>query len=679
MYRGLLLCLLTAHYAQCKVTFFDSSSYIVSQGTSVFNNAGSAAQSQIATGSLLLGMPSNLTGNKMYFNKGNYTNDTFNVVMTATYDPSNTFSIQMVGSSILNFMTIGTMYERIQVQNSNNIIEGLPVFANPTPIKLSGASAALTMDIQGPLNQNILLASTLILGGDLNLEDNVIVSGPGTIKFNDFNLIVGKKDVLWTDTLTMINASNLELNSTNKLRGTWNFTGAGDIVGNTFTLDLTGGGILRIQSGTTLRMTNLILKGLGSGSIVFTDLTSKLQLFNVIIDMDGSKTFTTGIVDAIGPVTVVTGTNFLTFQNRATLTVDGTTVLYNTLSFNNQNNIRFQSRFANEGLINGGSVQILVSQVDGDYQIDTNTTLDQNLIVSTLNRLQINQSTTITGAGFEFSFALSSSAANPDQAPVFFIAPGKTATFQNITLDNFPIQFNSIPASSQLIFGDLTTVNLGQNGTLTNTWMFQGRTVLNGGGNIMQIGAAGQILLRPGASLLLNNITLQDVSGNQIRCMDNTSTISFGNILWKQDGNFTLSNGQFDVIGVTEFSGTSTFQYSGNRTCNITSFGTMCFDEGMAFSYAPRINNRDLIKMQNVDSTLCFNSASIGSTVTGMRLTNGTLMLSGRCHMYNAGAKALSQGISFGNNISANDLTVRFLAQGELYISSGVFVYANQN
>jgi len=675
----ILLSFLSMQQAYGGITFFDNTSAIVVNQSGLFYNGGSVAQSTISTGKLELTMPTNLKGNKIFFQDGSYSNGNFDVIFTATYDPSNTYSIQMVSPSTANFTILGTMYERIGVIGSKNTIEGLPVFGSPGAINLTGNSTVISMDIQGPLNQNIVLASTLSLAADLQLEDNITVSGTGSIKFNDFNLILGKKDLTWTNTLTMISASNLELNSTNHLYGRWYFTGNSDIVGNTFTLDLTSGGIIYIGRNTTLRMTNLILDGLGSGNIVFQDLSSQLELFNVVINMDRTRTFTTGNVLASGPVTVVTGTNFLVFSNRSSLTVDGTTVLYNTLSFNNQNNIQFQSRFANEGLIHGGTVQILVSQVDGDYQIDTNTMLDQNLIVTPLNRLQVNQSTTITGAGFGFTFGLTTSASNPATAPIFYIAPGKQALFSNINLINFPIQNNSLGKGYQLIFGDLTTVQLGQNGTLTDTWMFQGRTVLDGGGNILKLGAAGQILIRPGSSLLLNNITIQDVSGGQIRCVDNTGTITFGNILLTQDGNFTLSNGKFDVIGVAEFSGTSTFIYNGNRTCNITSFGTLCFDEGMAFSYDPRIANRDLINMQTIDATLCFHSAAYGSSTTGMRLTNGTLIFSGKCHQFNVGAKALSQGVAFGNGNSINDLSIRFLAQGELDVDSGVLVYQNQN
>jgi hypothetical protein len=607
----------------------------------------------------------------------------FNVVMTATYDPSSSYSIQLnTPASELNFTTIGTMYESIQIGGgTNNVIEGLPYLRTSNAIQvLSGT--VLTMNLQGPLNQNITLESggILQLGGDLELDDYVsITSGPGTVKFNDFNLILGKKDLMWTNTLTMVSASNLELNSTNSLYGRWYFQGDSNIVGNTNILDLTSSGRINIGRGTTLRMTDLVLNGLGYGNIIFHDSSSRLELYNVVINMDGSRTFTIGNMYVAGPTTIVTGTNFLYFNNSALLTVDTTTLLYDTLSFNNQNNIQFGSLAANESLLNGGTVQILVSQPLGDYIIATNTTLDQNLIVSTLNRLIINQSTTITGAGFEFSFNLSSSAARPSEAPVFFIAPNKTVMFQNITLENFPIQNTSQPGSSQLIFGNNTTVVLGQNGTLTTTWMFEGQAILNGGGNILSMGDYGQILVRSGSSLLLTNITIQDLSNGQIRCIDNTSTISFGNTLIKLDNTYTLSNGEFDVVGVTEFSGTSTFAYAGNRTCNITTFGTLSFDQGMAFSYQPRIANRDLISMATQDSTLAFNAASIGSTTTGMRLTNGTLIIAGRCNQYNAGAKAQSQGISWGNGIPANDLTVRFFAEGELNIESGVFVYANQN
>ena len=331
IYRVMLFGLLTTQAAQCSITFFDATSYIVSTGSALFSNSGSVGQSQIATGSLWLGVPTNVTGSNLVFNQGNYTNGNFNVVMTAVYDPTSSPTIQMSGSAKLNFTTIGTLYEKIQVSGTHNVIEGLPFFGTPNALNvLSGG--VLTMDLQGPLNQNIVLASgsVLSLGGNLELEDNILITGPGTVNFNDFNLILGKKDLSWTNTLTMLAASNLELNSTNSLYGRWYFQGDSNIVGNTNILDLTPDGRIDIGRGTTLRMTNLVLNGLGSGRIRVHDASSKLELYNVVINMDSSTTFTIGSVYAAGPVTVVTGTNFLYFTNQAVLTVDTTTVLYDT-------------------------------------------------------------------------------------------------------------------------------------------------------------------------------------------------------------------------------------------------------------------------------------------------------------------------------------------------------------
>jgi len=671
IYGLLWLMLLTSQAIYCGFTFFDESSAIVVRGAGIFQNFGSPAQSNITTGKLQLAMSTNLTGSPIFFDQGTYSDGIFNVVMTSTYDPNHTFSIQMVSPSKLRFSTIGNMYEQVEVRGSNNRIEGLPFFVTPKAIQLKGKTAVVTMDLQSQLNQSIVLASDVSLAADLALGDGIIITGSGSIFYNGFNLITGHKDLLWTDTLTMVNGKNLELNGDSKLRGQWIFKGDGNIVGNTFTLDLTNGGTIRVRSGSTLRLTNVIIKGLGTGTILLDDLTSKLQLFNVVFDMDKNVTYTTGIWDAIGPVTVVTRDHFLTFDQRGTLTVDRTTVFYDPLSFNDLNNIQFTSRFANQGVLNGGSVQKIRSLIVSDYQIDVNTILDRDLAVSTLKKLRVNQSTSITGSGFGFSFARN------QKTPVFFVSPNKKAVFNDILLSGFPIEKTSLGAGSQLIFGDKTIITLGENGILNDTWTFSGQAILDGGGNIMELGT-GQLLVRPGSSLLLNNITIQNINGSNIRCMDNTSTISLGTMLWTQDGIFTFTRGNIDVIGVTEVAGTSTFVYASNRACRITTFGTFCFDEGMAFSYDPPTNNRTLIQMDDFDATLCFHSASLASSLTGMRLTKGTLIISGHCRVFNIGAKALSQGITFGDGITADDLTIRYLAQGKLDINSGVLVHNQQ-
>jgi hypothetical protein len=110
----------------------------------------------------------------------------------------------------------------------------------------------------------------------------------------------------------------------------------------------------------------------------------------------------------------------------------------------------------------------------------------------------------------------------------------------------------------------------------------------------------------------------------------------------------------------------------------------MLVDNGMTFSYAPRIANRDLIKMENASAVMHLDNATLASTTTGLRLTTGTLILDGTCTTTNYDpvtgypATSDSQAIAFGQaGLAANELTIIFNAGGVLNVAAGKLLYDN--
>jgi hypothetical protein len=290
-----------------------------------------------------------------------------------------------------------------------------------------------------------------------------------------------------------------------------------------------------------------------------------------------------------------------------------------------------------------------------------------------LLKLIITNNATINGAGFGYQFA------RYPLSPIFTVAAGKRVTFTNLLLQDLPIYNNSFGVGSQVIFGDQTTVQLGTNGILNDTWTFSGQVVLSGGGNTLQLGT-GQLILRPKTSLLIDNLTISGIQDNNIRCMDNNCTLSFGNVVWVQSNTFTLTNSHVELLGTLSLEGTSTFAYTSNRVSTITNGGNLYVDAGMTFSYAPlRSANRDLIVMETANSLLTLNNATLASTTTGMRLTTGIVDVEGTCRTLNDGAVALSEGIAFGNGNAVDDATINFGAGATLNAETGLLVYDNQD
>lgn len=628
---------------------------------------------QPITGTLQMDFASSVSGfgAKVYFADGVFLFEGTGITLTATLDQFSTYTLQLMGNGSLYVPITGPVYHQILVRGTNNMILGSPSCQLSNQLRLANTASSVIFSTESDFATNITMnGGSIILDRDFQLGEGNVLTGTGSVDLSGNNFILGTHDTQWTSTILWIDGKNIQQGATVQLDGQWVFDGDAHIIGNNNTLDLTHGGTLWIRHNTTLQLSNMTIAGWGRGSIVFENPTSRLELFDVTLQMANAITVTTGSMLVNGPSRVVTGSSLLTFNNDSLLTVDGTTLEYDTLASRDLNNIRFASS-ANKSLINGGTIRKVRSLKLGDFIYSTDQILDRQFVVSTLRKLIIDENVTIDGDGFGFQFAR-----NP-AIPIFTVAAGKLAKFTNILMKDIPVRNNSFGAGSQVIFGDQTTVEVGGSGVLNDTWMFEGQTVLNGVGNILQLGT-GQLILRPGASVLIDNITIRGIAGNNIRCMDNNCTLSFGNVNWVQDDTFTLSNSHFEVLGAWALVGTSTFAYASGRASTITSFGSIYLDAGMTFSYEPPIANRDLIVMENSDALWTINNATLASTTTGMRLTNGTIGIEGTCWTINDNAVASSEGIALGNGNPLYDVMINFGSSATLNAQSGVFVYHNQ-
>ena len=124
--------------------------------------------------------------------------------------------------------------------------------------------------------------------------------------------------------------------------------------------------------------------------------------------------------------------------------------------------------------------------------------------------------------------------------------------------------------------------------------------------------------------------------------------------------------------------GTNTFTYASDMVSTVSGCSSLMLD-GMSFSYAPPVNNRDLFALQDQSSLLVLNGCTLSSTTTGMRLTSGQLIVNDNNTLINTGASATSEGFAFGNGIAADDLTIIVNPGASLNLLDGVLDYQNVN
>ena len=207
-------------------------------------------------------------------------------------------------------------------------------------LTLSNAASHVMLDLAYSDQSIDLNGGSVTLGRDLKFGDDTRFVRGGTVFFNGKTLTFGGVPLFWDTDIIWNNAADLQFSSKVTVTSRWYFDGDGHVSANGNIIDLSSGGQLWIRSGTQVSFSNLKIKGLGSGSIVFEDPSARILLSDVELEMDNDITFTTGGVYIEGPTTIITKNHVLLLDQAASLTVDGTTLWYDTLDQPDSANIQ---------------------------------------------------------------------------------------------------------------------------------------------------------------------------------------------------------------------------------------------------------------------------------------------------------------------------------------------------
>ncbi|QQR49417.1 hypothetical protein IPF37_01035 [bacterium] len=204
-----------------------------------------------------------------------------------------------------------------------------------------------------------------------------------------------------------------------------------------------------------------------------------------------------------------------------------------------------------------------------------------------------------------------------------------------------------------MIFSN-TVLSLGTSLNISGTWKFKGNCKVAGQGNRLTFKAANSgIVLSPGAKVMFDNVELFGLQRNNLQCMANNSTMTFKNSALVLANDFTFSTGSFYINSDVLVTGAKKFIYSSKIGSTIGSRATFYFDQGTTFSYAPLRANKNLLYMPDSSAALYLNGATLFSTTTGLRLSNGTLYVDNKVTM-STQARNSGEAMILSNNLNVN-------------------------
>ncbi len=607
------------------------------------------------------------------------------------------------------FMTNpGGMLAQILVKPGFSSMRGQPLFFGKNDITLEDYTSVLGIGIQNTLNSNIILnGGALYLQNDLSLGDDATFVGDGQIVFNNRRISLGGTASVWAGSILWNSALDLQLNSRVELSGIWSFYGDGQVNGNGNVLDLASGGSILIYPNSRLRLSGVRLKGLGTGKIIMAP-GAELFLSDVEIEMNDTYDIYSGGIYVDGATTITTKNNLLTFRSstpddyvlstdadenlifvkgldtHGSLTIDRVALTYDPLESIDQYNIRPlrindpNHKFIN--IINGASIRKFRMESISFLDYSSDTALQRYAVVFPVRPIKIfpevingllNYEVRVKGNSNYYRFTEA-------HQPLMFISDGVHALYENLLFSQFSAEYLSLGSDSSLIFGNGSTVELFRNEDLNYTWTFQGNAVIRGGGSILTLGPKGAIVLQgQNSTLTVQGMTIKGISGNKIRCLDDSAKFVFKDVTWIQNGDFEWSKGAFNVLGAFSVVGPHTFGYTTDQVSTILSDATMSLFRGAIFNYQPKSGVRNLLQMSDEAATLFMEDSTLSAPAPGLQLTNGRLELSKFNYLTNDGGRDAGTGIVFGDGNIDHNLIIDQPSSDALTSLSGVLIVQN--
>ncbi len=579
-------------------------------------------------------------------------------IITGTLDPSSSDTIKLTAGQTL-VCDNHSVVQAVNVSGLGSTIKGQAYFSSA--IVLADSSSSVNLALQNKLTQNITMnGGTVILQDDLSLQSGVVFSGAGTVDVNYKKLTLGSGS--WAGTTTFLNASDIFLEGAVSLSGTWDFQGSGGtsvLNGDSNSLDISSGGVIRVNTNHTLYLVNLNVYGLGSGFGDFDILSGgSIKLFSTRISLSASFPHDSGsIVAQSGDCLVLVRepNRFNVSGASTTLVVDGVVLFYDPLDTSLSDASPFIT--SSGGVIsylNGGTIRSTVSAASAPVAVTTTTpTLESNQTLGQNSNLTVVNDTpatpkavTMDGQGNFIQFNYSS-------GQYFTIQENVTLTITNAMVKDFDpalINFQGSGGSqAKLEFGDNTVVSLSKNLNFSTVPLnFVGDATINVGGNELTLGAANILNVTvPGKTLTIQNGNIYASNPNAIQLTSDTAKLELKNSdIVMDSGGLNFGQGNLDISGSvrlagldsTSTSGASVFTFASKGSLEVKSGGSLNLDRDVGFFYNPDTSadggnpalQKRHFKLASPSATLRLDSCNFSTGSMGMALDYGRVLVDGK-------------------------------------------------
>jgi hypothetical protein len=172
-----------------------------------------------------------------------------------------------------------------------------------------------------------------------------------------------------------------------------------------------------------------------------------------------------------------------------------------------------------------------------------------------------------------------------------------------------------------------SVITLSQDLDIDFTWTITTDKKVYGNGNSIILGTGGEIVVDPNINLYLQNLSIDGVTGFEVRCLDDSSSITLDDVTINLDGNLSFTEGMLVIKGTCVIDGAGkTFLFQSSEPLLILNGATFKINPQVVFEYDT--SPASLLQFGNSASTLFLDSSTLLAT-QALTLQTGTLSTDG--------------------------------------------------
>jgi hypothetical protein len=211
---------------------------------------------------------------------------------------------------------------------------------------------------------------------------------------------------------------------------------------------------------------------------------------------------------------------------------------------------------------------------------------------------------------------------------------------------------------------------------ISTTIYVNGNCNLNGRNRIIELAPDVEIVIGKNSTLSVKNVILLGLKRNNVRCLDEDSTIILDNVECVLAGNYSFTQGSFQIKNNVDLSGSYTYCFDSAQSFTISTNSRFTLSDGITGCFRTNMDtdDKDIVWFEDQTSEIGIENANIKFGDGGILLKRGTIIFDGKVSI-ESDATTTDKGVIFGTGSAVDDILVRFYPAARVNFNNTYLTY----